>query len=103
MRRLFIDLETFSRVDLKKSGLFKYAESPDFTVLLFAYSLDGRPVQVVDLATGGFLPPWLAEALRDPSYVKHAYNAMFEHTCLSKFLGPLPAEQWRCTRVHGLY
>lgn len=101
---LSIDLETFSSVDLKKSGMFKYIESPDFQILLFAYSLDGEPVQVLDLATGEQLPPWLASALSDPNFIKHAYNATFEWGCLSKFFGvPLPAEQWRCTMLHGLY
>lgn len=100
---LSIDLETFSSVDLKKSGLFKYIESPDFQIMLFAYSLDGGPVQLVDLATGETLPPWLATAISDPSYIKHAYNAMFEWGCLSKYFGALPADQWRCTMFHGLY
>lgn len=103
-RHLSIDLETFSSVDIKKSGAFKYIESPDFQILLFAYSLDGGPVQVVDLATGEQLPPWLVAALNDPGYIKHAYNAMFEWGCLSKcFRAPLPVEQWRCTMLHGLY
>ena len=100
---LNIDLETFSSVDIKKSGAFKYIESPDFQILLFAYSLDGGPVQIVDLATGELLPPWLAAALTDPNYIKHAYNAMFEWGCLSKFMGDLPVDQWRCTMAHGLY
>lgn len=103
-RHLSIDLETFSSVDIKKSGAFKYIESPDFQILLFAYSLDGEPVQVVDLATGEQFPPWLAAALSDPGFIKHAYNAAFEWGCLSKFFGaPLPIEQWRCTMLHGLY
>lgn len=100
---LSIDIETFSSVDLKKSGMFKYIESPDFQILLFAYSLNGEPVQIVDLTTGETLPPWLASAIGDPAYIKHAYNAMFEIACLSKFLGVLPADQWRCTMAHGLY
>lgn len=100
---LSIDLETFSSVDLKKSGAFKYIESPDFQILLFAYSLDGGPVQVVDLATGEQLPLWLAAAISDPNYIKHAYNAVFEWGCLSKCFGTLPADQWRCTMFHGLY
>ncbi|GHU97039.1 hypothetical protein FACS1894208_12300 [Clostridia bacterium] len=103
MRHLSIDLETYSSVDLKKSGAFKYIESPDFQILLFAYSLDGEPVQLVDLATGEQLPPWLTTAISDPAYIKHAYNASFEWGCLSKYLGALPAEQWRCTMFHGLY
>jgi len=101
---LSIDLETYSSVDLKKCGLFKYIESPDFQILLFAYSLDRGPVQVVDLASGETLPPQIIEALTSPLYMKHAYNAMFEWACLSKFAPfPLLASQWRCTMAHGLY
>jgi DNA polymerase len=103
MRHLSIDIETFSSVDLKKSGLFKYVESPDFQILLFAYSLDGAPVQVIDLATCEFFPEDLVAALSDPGYIKHAYNALFEWVSLSKFFGPLPVDQWRCTMMHGLY
>jgi len=103
MYDLYIDLETYSSVDIKKSGLFKYVESPDFEIMLFAYSLNGNPVQVIDLAQGEKLPQWLTAALYDPAYVKHAYNAMFEWRCLSRFLGGLPIEQWRCTMIHGLY
>ena len=103
MHQLSIDLETFSSVELKKAGMFKYIESPDFQILLFAYSLDGGPVQIVDFATGEILPPWLVAALSDPGYIKHAYNAIFEWGCLSKFLGTLPVDQWRCTMAHGLY
>jgi DNA polymerase len=103
MRHLSVDIETYSSVDLKKSGMFKYIESPDFQILLFAYSLDDGPVQVIDLAAGETLPPWLVAALSAPDCIKHAYNAIFEWRCLSKFLGPLPVDQWRCTMVHGLY
>ena len=103
MRSIHLDVETYSSIDLKKSGMFKYVESPDFEILLFAYSLDSGPIQVVDLAAGEYLPPWLAAALLDPGYVKHAYNSSFEIGCLSKFLGPLPVDQWRCTMLHGLY
>ena len=105
LRHLFIDLETFSSVSLKKSGMFKYIESPDFEILLFAYSLDGGEVQLVDLAAGETLPPWLVGALSDPGVVKHAHNAMFEWGCLSRFAPPgaLHAGQWRCTMAHSLY
>jgi DNA polymerase len=103
MPHLSIDLETFSSVPLQKAGAHKYIQSPDFQILLFAYSLDGGPVQIVDLALGETLPPWLAAALTDPAYIKHAYNAAFEWACLSKFMGPLPLDQWRCTMLHGLY
>lgn len=104
MRHLSIDIETFSSEPIAKSGLYKYVQSPDFEVLLFAYSLDGAPVEIVDLAGGEQLPSWLATALFDPVYVKHAYNATFEWYCLSKFCSrPLPVEQWRDTMLHGLY
>ena len=78
-------------------------QSPDFEILLFAYSLDGGDVQIIDLAQGELLPQWLASALSDPQYIKHAYNASFEWGCLSKFMGTLPIDQWRCTMFHGLY
>lgn len=100
---LSIDLETFSSVDLKKSGMFKYIESPDFQILLFAYSLDGEPVQVIDIAAGEIIPPRLVSALSDPGFIKHAYNAAFEWCGLSKYFGMLPVDQWRCTMFHGLY
>lgn len=100
---LSIDLETYSSVPLQKSGAYKYIQSPDFEILLFAYSLDGAPVEIIDLACGEVLPPWLIAALSDPTYIKHAYNAGFEWACLSKCMGPLPVEQWRCTMLHGLY
>jgi DNA polymerase len=103
MHNLSIDLETYSSVDLKKSGAFKYIESPDFQILLFAYSLDDAPVQIVDLAQGEPIPEWLTAALTNPDFIKHAYNASFEWGCLSKYLGALPADQWRCTMAHGLY
>lgn len=101
---LNIDLETYSSVDLKKSGLYKYVQSADFQILLFAYSFNGDPVQIVDLAQGEQLPPKLLEAIVDPDTVKHAYNAPFEWYCLSKFFQRmLPLNQWRCTMLHGLY
>ena len=100
---LSIDLETYSSVPIGKAGAQKYIQSPDFEILLFAYSLDGAPVEIVDLAQGETLPQWLTAALTDPTYTKHAYNATFEIGCLSKFMGPLPLDQWRCTMLHGLY
>ena len=99
---LSIDLETFSSVDLKKAGLYKYVMSSDFEILLLAYSLNGGPVQLVDLAAGESPSPWLVSALQDPTYTKHAYNAAFEIACLSKYLGQLQPDQWRCTMIHGM-
>lgn len=102
MRHLSIDIETFSSVDIRKSGLYKYVQSLDFQILLFAYSLDNGPVQVVDLAQGETIPDNILWALQDPNVIKHAYNAPFEWYCLSKFF-QTPLEQWRCTMLHGLY
>lgn len=103
MHHLSIDLETYSSVPIAKAGAQKYIQSPDFEILLFAYSLDGGDVQIIDLAQGELLPQWLASALSDPQYIKHACNASFEWGCLSKFMGTLPIDQWRCTMFHGLY
>ena len=101
---LNVDLETYSSVNLGKCGLHKYAQSPDFAVLLFGYSLDGGPVEVIDLTGGDKLPERLAAALTDDGYRKHAYNAAFEWYCLSRYLGrELPVSQWRDTMLHGLY
>lgn len=107
MRHLFIDIETYSSVDIAGCGLFKYALSPDFEVLLFAYSLDGAPVQIVDLAQGEVIPDVILDALGDPEVIKHAYNAAFEWFCLSQLLGVeepgIWVEQWRCSMLHGQY
>ena len=104
MHHLSIDLETYSSVPLAKAGAQKYIASPDFEILLFAYSLDGAPVVCVDFAQGEKLPPGIAAAITSSDYIKHAYNAPFEWGCLSKFVGRrLPPEQWRCTMFHGLY
>lgn len=102
MHSLNIDLETFSSVNLKKSGMYKYVQSPDFEILLLGYSLDGSPVKVVDLAQGERISPILVEAISDPEVIKKAYNAAFEWYCLSKFY-QTSISQWRCTMIHGLY
>lgn len=106
MKTLSIDIETFSSVNLSKSGVYKYAASPDFQVLLFAYSVDGGPVQVVDLAQGEALPTRIHAALTDPGVTKWAFNAAFERVCLSAWLHPgrmLDPAQWRCTMVWASY
>ena len=100
---LSIDLETFSSVPIRDAGSWKYIESPDFEILLFAYSLDGAPVEVIDLASGETVPGWLVSALTDPDYIKHAYNASFEYGSLEKVYGGMVPSQWRCTMFHGLY
>lgn len=104
MDHLSIDLETFSSVPIAKAGAQKYIASPDFEILLFAYSLNGAPSVCCDIAQGELLPDWVLDALCDPQCLKHAYNAAFEWGCLSKFMGrQLSPEQWRCTMFHGLY
>lgn len=104
MDHLSIDLETYSSVPIQKAGAQKYIMSPDFEILLFAYSLNGVDPVVCDFAQGETLPKWVADALLDPNCLKHAYNAPFEWGCLSKYVGrQLPPEQWRCTMFHGLY
>lgn len=109
LHHLSIDLETYSSVDIKKSGLYKYVQSDDFEILLFAYSLDGAPVQIADMANGEKIPDAIASMLFSSDCIKHAYNAAFEWYCLSKYfrLTKRDAErwlsQWRCTMLHGLY
>jgi DNA polymerase len=102
-----IDIETYSDVNIKKAGLYRYVQSPAFRVLLFAYSFDGAEPQIIDLAQGEKIPLDVQIALFSPDIVKHAYNAAFEWYCLSKhFRVKEPAKwlpQWRCTMVHGLY
>ncbi len=122
MKTLSIDLETYSDVDLGKSGVYPYSESEEFQILLFGYSVDGGPVQVVDLICGDQIPQDVLSALTDPAVLKFAYNANFERVCLSRYLHDLgifdngdycqgddtvgyyldPAS-WRCTMVWGGY
>lgn len=90
MKTISIDIETFSSVDLAKSGVYRYAESPDFEVLLFGYSVDGGAVSVVDLASGEKIPPHILSALEDETVIKCAFNANFERICLSRLLGYEP-------------
>lgn len=100
MRTLSIDIETYSDVDLSKCGVYKYASSPAFEVLLFGYAADGGDVHVVDLACGEEIPEKVISALSDTSVTKWAFNAMFERVCLSNFLGEwLEPEGWHCTMV----
>lgn len=104
MKRLSIDLETYSSVDLGKSGVYKYAESEDFEILLFAYSIDDGEVKVVDLASGEIIPEEILAALSDESVEKWAFNANFERVCLSRFLGKrLKPQGWYCTMIWSAY
>ena len=100
MRTLSIDIESYSDVDLSKCGVYKYATSPAFEILLFGYAVDGGDVRVVDLACGEQIPDEIIYALSDASVTKWAFNAMFERVCLSNFLGEwLEPEGWHCTMV----
>lgn len=103
MNILSIDIETYSSVEIKTAGVYKYIESPDFEILLFSYAFDEGPVQTIDL-TKEKLPQFIIDTLLDPNIIKTAYNANFERVCLSKHLNVhLPVEQWRCSSVHALY
>lgn len=107
IRELAIDIETFSGADIAACGVYKYAEAADFRVLLFAYSVNGGPVRVVDIESGDVLPVKIRAALTDPAVLKTAYNAAFERVCLSRWLGMKPGEyldaaQWDCTMVRAL-
>ena len=122
MQKLMIDLETKSDVDITKAGVYRYADSPYFDILLFAYSVDDAPVQVVDLACGKQLPEEILNALTDDRIQKHAFNASFERICLSVWLhrkyperfvsygspedacgNYLSPKAWRCTMVAAAY
>ena len=87
MKTLSIDIETYSATNLAKAGVYHYSEDSDFEILLFGYSVDGGPVQVVDLAAGEQIPDDVLSALTDPAVLKTAFNAQFERVCLSRYLG----------------
>lgn len=124
MNSISIDLETYSSVDITKCGAYKYAEAPDFEILLFGYAVDGGEVQVIDLANGEIIPQDILDALTDDRIIKWAFNANFERVCLSRYLAdkgislepfhtnhPLSREcsrflnpaGWRCTMILGAY
>ena len=104
MRTLAIDIETYCEAELNKVGQYAYAQDPSFDILLFAYAFDDDDVRVVDLAQGETIPDEVLRALQDPDVLKTAWNAAFERTCLSAYLGmPMPADQWACTMVHSYY
>lgn len=103
MEHLSIDIETKSSVDIGKAGLYRYAQSDDFGILLLAYRYGDESVQIIDLAQGEKIPDKIVEDLRNPQIVKHAYNAAFEWYCLNKTGYTTPLCQWKCTMIHGLY
>ena len=104
MKTLSIDIETYSDIPLQKTSVYRYSESPNFEILLFGYSIDSGPVQVVDLACGEHIPKEVLAALEDDSVTKWAFNAAFERVCLSRYLGYptgeyLDPESWHCSMV----
>lgn len=105
---LEIDIETFSSVNLAKAGVYRYAESPDFEVLLFGYSVDGGEVKVGDLVKGEKIPEEVMSALEDEAVTKWAFNAQFERICISRMLGYeagtyLVPASWKCSMVWSAY
>lgn len=104
MKSLSVDLETYSSINLAKSGVYKYCESPNFEILLFSYSVDGNAVEVVDIANGESIPEEVLNAVSDEKIIKWAFNAAFERICLSRYLG-LPTgeylnpKSWRCSMI----
>ena len=104
MKQLNIDIETYSSTDLAKAGVYKYAEDPSFSVLLFGYSIDKGPVRCIQCAVGEKIPAEVISALQDETVLKYAFNASFERICLSRYLGVhLTPQSWRCTMVGSLY
>jgi len=102
MALLAIDIETYSDVDLTKSGVYAYCDSPQFEILLFAYAFDDEPTEIIDLACGEQLPKRVLDALEDTAVIKTAFNAAFERTCISKHLGKkLSPASWQCTAVQS--
>lgn len=102
-KNLFIDVETYSSVDIKESGAYKYIESPDFEILIIGYALDNGPVNIIDLAQGEEMPEEFEEALLDPECIKVAHNAVFERLSFKRVGYNVPAEQWYCTSVKAAY
>ena len=106
MKNLSVDLETFSSAELRRSGVYRYAEAPDFEIILFGYCVDSGEIKVVDIASGEKVPDEIISALTDDSVTKWAFNAQFERICLSKWLGiknHLNPKSWRCSMVWSAY
>lgn len=100
MKQISIDIETYSSTNLNQTGVYRYADSNNFELLLFGYATDFGPVKVVDLTQGEKIPPQIVEALDDPNIIKSAFNAQFERVCLSRFVGHrLKPVGWHCSRV----
>ena len=104
MKFMSIDIESYSDIDINKAGVYRYVDTEEFKILLFAYSVDGGPVQLIDLTRGDSTPKEIVNALSDKSVTKWAYNANFERVALSRFLGMptgqyLDPEGWKCSMV----
>jgi DNA polymerase len=100
MKQLSIDIETYSSTNLSQTGVYRYADSKDFELLLFGYAIDFGPVKVIDLTQGESIPPQVIKALDDPTIIKSAFNAQFERVCLSRFVSHrLKPAGWHCSRV----
>lgn len=102
-KNLFIDVETYSSVDIKESGAYKYIESPDFEILIIGYALDNGPVNIIDLAQGENMTDEFKQALLDSTCIKVAHNAVFERLSFKRIGYNIPAEQWYCTSVKAAY
>ncbi len=103
MLRLHIDIETFSSVDLIKSGVYKYVNSPDFEILMIAFAFNSKPVKMIDLKGGERIPDYFKSALRNPLITKIAHNAVFERLCFKAAGFDIPVDQWECTQVKAAY
>jgi len=102
-QKLHIDIETYSSVDIKSAGAYKYLQSVDFEILLVAYALNNEPIQIVDLAQGEELPQEFIENLQNPAIEKHAHNATFERQAFKNFGYDIPIEQWHCSAIKAAY
>ena len=103
MKKLFIDVETFSSVDIMSSGAYKYIESPDFEILIIGYAIDNSEVHIIDLASGDTISEEFEEALLDENCLKVAHNAVFERLCFKRIGYNVPINQWYCTSVKAAY
>lgn len=104
MKKISIDIETYSEAELSKCGVYKYCKDPSFEVQLFSYAADDGEVKTIDIANGEKIPEFIENAIKDESVIKQAYNAQFERVCLSEYFGiHLSAVNWHCTMVHALY
>ena len=109
MSKMSVDIETYSSIDLSKTGVYRYVEAPDFDILLIGFSIDGGPVEVIDCTARRNNYEEENKLMRfrkhlyDPNCIKQAFNANFERTCLAKWTGrEMPPEQWRCTMIKCL-